>query len=76
MGVIEKDFWRKWFPTSAIESSLPRLATIDGFDWNKPIGQWPREDMIRFIREALYIIQTEMMKREKITPFDDEIPWI
>jgi hypothetical protein len=69
------DFWRKWVPTSVIESSLPHIASIDGFDWQTPIGEWPRETMVRFLREALHIIQIEMMRREKITPFDDEIPW-
>ena len=74
MGVIGEDFWQRWFPTSVIESALPKLGEA-GFNWQRPIGQWPREDMVRFLREALYIIQNEMIKRDKITPFDDEIPF-
>ena len=74
MGVIGEDFWRQWFPTGVIEASLPKLAECS-FAWDKPIGQWPREDIIRFLREALPIIQTEMIRRQKITPFDDLIPF-
>jgi hypothetical protein len=75
MGVSEEDFWRKWMPTSVIEAALPRLGDT-GFDWQKPLSEWPREHMIMFLREFLHIVQIEMCRREKITPFDDEIPWL
>jgi hypothetical protein len=74
-SLIGEDFWLRWFPTGVIEAALPHIAEI-GFDWSKPLSEWSREEMTRFLREALHVIQNEMIRRDKISPFDDEIPWV
>jgi hypothetical protein len=48
----------------AVAHVLPELGALPGFEWNKPIGSWPRDTMIRFLLEAMKLISNAMIARD------------
>ena len=48
----------------AIATVLPELAETPGFDWAKPLGEWPREAMVEFLLVAMRLIQKAMIARD------------
>jgi hypothetical protein len=43
---------------------LPRLAELEGFDWERSIAGWSKDTMIRFLLEAMKLITTAMTARD------------
>ena len=48
----------------AVESILPQLGALPDIDWSNPIGGWPKATMIRFLLEALKLIDKAMIARD------------
>jgi hypothetical protein len=48
----------------AVASILPQLADLPGVDWNQPIGRWPKDAMVRFLLEALKLVDRAMIARD------------
>ena len=48
----------------AVEQILPELGALPGIDWSKPIGAWPKDQMVRFLLEALRLIDKAMIARD------------
>jgi hypothetical protein len=49
----------------AVAAILPELAdACSDLDWSKPIGAWPREDMIAFLLKAMPLIRKAMSARD------------
>lgn len=49
----------------AVEAILPSLGSVSGVDWSKPVGEWPRESMVRFLCEAFARIEAALEARDK-----------
>jgi hypothetical protein len=47
-----------------VESILPELGALPDFDWSKPITSWPKAVMVKFLLEALQLIQAAMVARD------------
>ena len=43
---------------------LPQLGELQGVDWSKPITAWPKDDMVRFLLNALKLINAAMIARD------------
>jgi hypothetical protein len=48
----------------AVETILPELGELQGFDWSKPITSWPKSTMVRFLLEALMLADKAMLVRD------------
>jgi hypothetical protein len=49
----------------AVAAILPDLAdACAGLDWSKPVGTWPRDDMIEFLLMAMRLIRKAMIARD------------
>jgi hypothetical protein len=48
----------------AIMSILPQLGAAPDIDWTAPIGSWPKDQMVRFLLEAMKLIRTAMIARD------------
>ena len=48
----------------AVEQILPQLGALPDFDWNKPIGAWSKDMMVRFLLEAMKLIDKAMIARD------------
>ena len=48
----------------AVENILPDLAGLADVDWEKPIKFWPKKMMVRFLLEALHLINKAMIARD------------
>ena len=48
----------------AVENILPDLAELPDIDWEKPIKFWPKKMMVRFLLEALQLINKAMIARD------------
>jgi hypothetical protein len=48
----------------AVASILPEIAELQGLDWSKPITAWPKDQMIRFLLEALKLMHAAMIARD------------
>jgi hypothetical protein len=48
----------------AVESILPDLGAIEGFDWDQPITAWPKDVMAKFLLEALRLTNAAMIARD------------
>jgi hypothetical protein len=49
----------------AVTAILPDLAdACSGLDWSKPLGQWPREDIVEFLLKAVPLIRKAMIARD------------
>jgi hypothetical protein len=43
---------------------LPELAKLDGIDWNRPVGSWSKDTVIRFLLAATKLITAAMAARD------------
>lgn len=34
--------------TAAVEFCLPSISNVDGIDWSKPVGEWSKDEIIKF----------------------------
>ena len=41
---------------------LPRLAELPGVDWAKPLGEWPRDDVARFLLAGHQLIKSVALR--------------
>ena len=41
---------------------LPQLAEMPGVDWAKPLGEWPREDVARFLLAGHQLIKSVALR--------------
>ena len=48
----------------AVENILPDLAGLADVDWEKPLKFWPKRMMVRFLLEALHLINKAMIARD------------
>ena len=48
----------------AVENILPDLAELPDIDWEKPVKFWPKKMMVRFLLEALHLINKAMIARD------------
>jgi hypothetical protein len=49
----------------AVAAVLPDLAdACSELDWSKPLGHWPREDIITFLLKAMPLIRKAMIARD------------
>jgi hypothetical protein len=47
-----------------IATILPELAETPGIDWSKPLAEWPRDTMLKFLAAALALVRKAMIARE------------
>jgi hypothetical protein len=67
----------------AIAAILPQLARAN-FDWSKSFFTWPREDVVRFLLEALRLVRLGIIARDlgggsitrkgRAAELDDQVP--
>jgi hypothetical protein len=43
---------------------LPELAKLEGVDWNRPVGSWPKDTVIRFLLTGMKLITAAMAARD------------
>ena len=43
---------------------LPRLAELDGIDWERPVTAWSKDTVIRFLLAAMKLITAAMTARD------------
>jgi hypothetical protein len=48
----------------AVMHILPELGALPDIDWNKPIGQWPKDAMVRFLLAALKLVDQALIARD------------
>lgn len=48
----------------AVESILPQLGESQGIDWSKPITSWPKDQMVKFLLQAMKLITKAMIARD------------
>ena len=48
----------------AVAQILPQLGALPGFDWERPIGTWKKEAIVRFLLEALKLTDKAMVARD------------
>ncbi len=48
----------------AVETILPELGELRGVDWSMPITSWPKDRMVRFLLEALRLVNAAMIARD------------
>lgn len=48
----------------AVEAVLPGLADLPGIDWSKPVGDWSKEDMARFVWRAHRLTDSALAARD------------
>ena len=48
----------------AVKSILPALAEIEGIDWDKPVGEWPQDQVIGFAWKCHQLIGTALGMRD------------
>ncbi len=48
----------------AIETILPQLGELQGFDWSKPITTWPKSMMVQFLLQAMQLAEKAMLARD------------
>jgi hypothetical protein len=49
----------------AIATILPQLADTPGIEWTKPLAEWPRETMVRFLGASLSLAREAMAARDR-----------
>ena len=58
---LEPDPWLE----GAVASILPRLAeACSGFDWDKPVGEWDKGDVVAFLIAGFNLIQHALAARD------------
>jgi hypothetical protein len=48
----------------AVAYALPDIANIKDVDWNRPIGSWPKDMIVKFLLGAMPIIRNAMIARD------------
>jgi hypothetical protein len=49
----------------AVAAILPELVdACAGLDWGKPLGTWPRDDIVEFLLKAMQLIRKGMIARD------------
>jgi hypothetical protein len=48
----------------AVAYVLPDLAKLDGIDWNRPVGSWSKDTVIRFLLAGMKLITAAMAARD------------
>ena len=48
----------------AVAQILPQLGALPGIDWSKPISAWSKDQMVRFLLQALKLIDKAMIARD------------
>ena len=48
----------------AVETILPDLGNLQGVDWSKPIISWPKDQMVKFLLQAMKLIHAAMIARD------------
>src|SRR5215469_4189829 len=49
----------------AVAAILPELAdACSDLDWSKPLGAWPKDDIIEFLLKAMPLIRKAMIARD------------
>jgi hypothetical protein len=48
----------------AVANVLPQLGALEGFDWDGPVGAWPKDQIVRFLLEAMKLIRNAMIARD------------
>jgi hypothetical protein len=51
----------------AIETILPQLGEINGVDWNKPVGEWSKDQIISFASQIHKLTDRAFAMRDKGT---------
>jgi hypothetical protein len=59
------DYFPQPWDAGAVASILPTLSELKGIDWDKPVTEWSREQMIRFTWNAHYLIDGAIARREE-----------
>ncbi|MGY3615701.1 hypothetical protein [Bradyrhizobium sp. USDA 10063] len=59
------DYFPQPWDAGAVESILPALAELKGVPWDKPIGEWSKEQVIRFTWNVHYLIDGAIARREE-----------
>jgi hypothetical protein len=58
---LESDPWL----AGAVASVLPKLPeACPGLDWSKPVGEWPKDDVVAFLIAAFGLIQRALAARD------------
>jgi hypothetical protein len=60
MTGLDPDPW----DAGAVVAILPELADTPGIDWSKPLADWPRETMVKFLTTALALIRKAVIARD------------
>jgi hypothetical protein len=60
MTGLDPDPW----DAGAVAAILPELAEASNIDWSKPLGAWPREQMVEFLLTAMRLIRKAMIARD------------
>jgi hypothetical protein len=48
----------------AVAGVLPELGELQGIDWWMPITAWPKDQMVKFLLEAMRLIHAAMIARD------------
>jgi hypothetical protein len=48
----------------AVAHILPQLAELEDIDWERPVGAWSKDTVIRFLLAAMKLISTAMIARD------------
>jgi hypothetical protein len=62
-AVPEQDL-QPW-DAGAVTAILPALADIRGVDWDKPIGEWSKEQIIRFAWNVHGLVSRALLARDE-----------
>jgi hypothetical protein len=57
---LDPDPW----DAGAVAAILSELADTPGFDWAKPLTEWPRETMVAFLTTALTLVRKAVIARD------------
>ena len=49
----------------AVSSILPALGGLQGIDWDKPIGEWSKEQMVSFIWQSHCLVEQALSCRDE-----------
>ena len=60
VGAAHANAW----DAGAIASILPQLADHQAVDWSKPLINWPRDDMLKFLSAAFTLIRAATAARD------------
>jgi hypothetical protein len=50
--------------SGSVVNILPKLAELEGIDWERPVGAWPKDTVIRFLLAAMKLVRSAMIARD------------